>query len=462
MPKLYGWVSEVVPESPADLAGLQPGDLVETINGNPIHDLVDYQFYASEEELLLGVTRNERAIEVLVAKGVDEELGLRFGEKPAPFIRICANKCVFCFIKGLPERHQPQRGLPLGMRETLYIKDDDYRYSFMFGNFITLSNLKEQDWKRLEEQRLSPLYVSVHTTNPELRRKMVDGPRSGEIVPQLQRLGALGITCHTQLVLCPGINDGDELERSITDLAALRPTAASISVVPVGLTKYNNLLKVGDLPAMRTFTRPEALRVVRLVQRRQERFAAEPGADRLPFVYLSDEWYFTTGRPFPPAHHYGGFAQLENGVGMTRKLLDEWQSARQSLPPVVEPPRRLAIMTGVMAEPVMARVGRDLRRIGGLDVRIVPVTNRFFGGEVTVAGLLCGQDILDEALRACGEFTEDDLIILPRVMLDSQGTCFLDDMSAEDFQKALPARALFVRSVHELLEAIQQGTSLPV
>ena len=143
MPKLYGWVSEVVPESPADLAGLQPGDLVETINGNPIHDLVDYQFYASEEELLLGVTRNERDIEVLVAKGADEELGLRFGEKPAPFIRICANKCVFCFIKGLPERHQPQRGLPLGMRETLYIKDDDYRYSFLFGNFITLSNLKE-------------------------------------------------------------------------------------------------------------------------------------------------------------------------------------------------------------------------------------------------------------------------------------------------------------------------------
>src|SRR5215469_1492765 len=326
MPKLYGWVREVVPESPADFAGMQSGDLVETINGNPVHDLVDYEFYASEEELQLGVQRNGRQIEVVVAKDADEELGLRFGEEPAPFIRICANKCVFCFIKGLPERHQPQRGLPLGMRETLYIKDDDYRYSFLFGNFITLSNLKEQDWKRLEEQRLSPLYVSVHTTNPELRRKMVDGPRSGEIVPQLQRLGALGITSHTQLVLCPGINDSDELERSITELAALRPTVASISVVPVGLTKYNNLLKVGDLPAMRTFTGPEALRVVDLVQRRQERFAAEPGADRMPFVYLSDEWYFTTGCPFPPAHHYGDFAQLENGVGMTRKLLDEWQS----------------------------------------------------------------------------------------------------------------------------------------
>ena len=160
----------------------------------------------------------------------------------------------------------------------------------------------------------------------------MDGPRSGEIVPQLQRLGSLGITCHTQLVLCPGINDGDELERSIADLAALRPTVASISVVPVGLTKYNNLLKVGDLPAMRTFTRPEALEVVERVERWQKRFAAEPGAHRLPFVYLSDEWYFIAGRQFPPAHHYGDFAQLENGVGMTRKLLDEWKDARRSLP----------------------------------------------------------------------------------------------------------------------------------
>ena len=182
-------------------------------------------------------------------------MGILFGEEPAPFIRICANKCVFCFIKGLPERQTPQRGLPLGMRDSLYIKDDDYRYSFLFGNFITLSNLKEQDWRRLEEQRLSPLYVSVHTTNPELRRKMVDGPRSGEIVEQIQRLGAMGIQCHTQLVLCPEINDGDELDRSIADLAALRPTVQSISVVPVGLTKYNNMLKVGALPPMRPYTR---------------------------------------------------------------------------------------------------------------------------------------------------------------------------------------------------------------
>jgi len=278
MTKLYGWVREVVPESAADLAGIQSGDLLKTINGKPVRDLVDYQFYASEEELLLGVERNGRAVEVLVAKSPDEEMGIRFGEEPAPYIRICANKCVFCFVKGLPERRTPQRGLPLGMRETLYIKDDDYRYSFLFGNFITLTNLKDQDWRRLEEQRLSPLYVSVHTTNPDLRRKMVDGPRSGEIIAQIQRLGELGISCHTQLVLCPGINDGDELERSIRELAALRPIVASISVVPVGLTKYNNLLKVGELPPMRPFERDEALDV--LATSRRGRCASPPSRAR--------------------------------------------------------------------------------------------------------------------------------------------------------------------------------------
>ncbi len=450
MPKLYGWVREVVPESPADFAGIQSGDLVETINGNPVHDLVDYEFYASEEELLLGVLRNGRQIEVVVAKDADEELGLRFGEEPAPFIRICANKCVFCFIKGLPERQAPQRGLPLGMRETLYIKDDDYRYSFLFGNFITLSNLKERDWARLEEQRLSPLYVSVHTTNPELRRKMVDGPRSGEITSQLERLISLGIACHTQIVLCPGINDGDELDRSIADLARLRPGVSSISVVPVGLTKYNNMLKTGDLPPMRSYTQLEALEVVERVEEWQKRFAGGPVAPGLPFVYLSDEWYYTTKRPFPGARHYGDFAQLENGVGMTRKLQDDWRRVRSTLPRRLESPRRLALITGVMAEPVIDRLGRDLGRVGGLDLRVVPVANRFFGSQVTVAGLLCGQDVLDETLRCCGEFTADDLIALPRVMLDNAGKRFLDDMTVEEFQEAVPAKAVFVKSVKEL------------
>ena len=455
MPKLYGWVREVVPESPADLAGIQPGDLLRTINDNPVRDLVDYEFYAADEELTLGIERNGRARMVLVAKAPDEEMGIRFGEEPAPFIRICANKCVFCFVKGLPERHQPQRGLPLGMRETLYVKDDDYRYSFLFGNFVTLTNLKEADWRRLEEQRLSPLYVSVHTTNPELRRKMVDGPRSGEILDQIRRLGDLGITCHTQLVLCPGINDGDELERSIADLAALRPIVQSISAVPVGLTKYNNMLKVAELPAMRSYRLEEARDVMARVERWQRQFASEPDARGMPFVYLSDEWYYVTKRRFPPARHYGSYAQIENGVGMTRKLLDDWRAARKTLPDALPAPRRLGIITSMMARPVMERIARDLRRVADIEVRVVPIENRFFGPIVTVAGLLCGQDALEQVRQQCGDFTSDDLLLAPRVMLDNAGTRFLDDVTLEDFRAQVPAPVTFARTADEIAAAVR-------
>src|SRR5690242_5882900 len=399
MPKMYGWVREVVPESPADRAGLQPGDLVRTINGHLIRDLVDYRFYVADEELVIGFERQQEQHEVRITKTSDENLGVLFGEEPAPFIRQCANKCVFCFIKGLPERFAPQPGLVHGMRSSLYIKDDDYRYSFLFGNFITLTNLKEHDWQRLDEQKLTPLYVSVHTTDPDLRRKMVDGPRAGDIIEHIQRLGSMHITCHTQLVLCPGINDGDELDRSIADLAALRPIVESISVVPVGLTKYNNMLKVGDLPPMRPYTLNESRAVIARVAPWQERYSTEPGAHGIPFVYLSDEWYYVTNHPFPPARHYGSYAQIENGVGMTRKLLDDWRAAKHSIATSdtqpVDQPRRIAIVTSKMAEPIMRRLVHDIHQSTGLAVRLLPVENTFFGPLVTVAGLLCGQDILD-------------------------------------------------------------------
>ncbi|HLJ80752.1 MAG TPA: DUF512 domain-containing protein, partial [Ktedonobacterales bacterium] len=348
----------------------------------------------------------------------------------------------------------------LGMRDSLYIKDDDYRYSFLFGNFITLTNLKEQDWKRLEEQRLSPLYVSVHTTNPELRRKMVDGPRSGEILDQTRRLGDLGIECHTQLVLCPGINDGDELERSIADLAELRPIVQSISAVPVGLTKYNNMLKVGALPSMRPFRLDEARDVMARVARWQARFAAAPGARGMPFVYLSDEWYYITNQPFPPARHYGAYAQIENGVGMTRKLLDDWKAAKRTLSASAcalqyGQTGRLALVTSTMAAPVIERIAADIRRATGLEVRVLPVINRFFGPLVTVAGLLCGQDVLDELALRCGDFTRDDLILLPRVLLDNAGARFLDDVTVEEFQARAPGRVVFAKTADELAAAVR-------
>jgi putative radical SAM enzyme (TIGR03279 family) len=451
MPKMYGWVREVVPESPADRAGLQPGDLIRTINGHLIRDLVDYRFYVADEELTVGFERQLNAHEVSITKSFDENLGVLFGEEPAPFIRQCANKCVFCFIKGLPERFAPQPGLAHGMRASLYIKDDDYRYSFLFGNFITLTNLKEHDWQRLDEQKLTPLYVSVHTTDPDLRRKMVDGPRAGDIIEHISRLGSMHITCHTQLVLCPPINDGPHLDRSIRDLAALRPIVESISVVPVGLTKYNNMIKTGDLPPLRHYMREEAEAIIERVEAHQRQFEAE-NADGYPFVYLSDEWYYLTGRDFPPAKHYGSYAQIENGVGMTRYLIEQWARTKRKLPVSMPEPRKVTLVTSTMAQPVIEGLAADIRRIEGLEVRVLPIVNQFFGAEVTVAGLLCGQDVL-----AALQQHEDlgDLVLLPRVMLDNEGVRFLDDMTVEEFKSELPVRAEFARNAQETIEAIR-------
>ena len=458
MPKMYGWVREVVPESPADRAGLQPGDLIRTINGHTIRDLVDYRFYVADEELTIGFERQLNQHEIHISKTFDENLGVLFGEEPAPFIRQCANKCVFCFIKGLPERFAPQPGLPHGMRSTLYIKDDDYRYSFLFGNFITLTNLKEHDWQRLDEQKLTPLYVSVHTTDPELRRRMVDGPRAGDIVQHIQRLGSMGITCHTQLVLCPSINDGSQLDRSIQDLAALRPIVESISVVPVGLTKYNNMMKTGDLPPLRHYTRAEAEAVIKRVEAHQHRFETED-PEGSPFVYLSDEWYYLTEREFPTARHYGAYAQIENGVGMTRYLLDQWARGKRKLPANTAVPRRVTLVTSMMARPVIEQFAEDMRKVEGLEVQVLPVVNTFFGAEVTVAGLLCGQDVL-AALEGNGNL--GDLVLLPRVMLDNAGERFLDDMTVEEFMQRLPSRAEFVRNAQETIEAIRSLANIEI
>lgn len=451
MPKLYGWVREVVPESPADRAGIQPGDLIRTINGHLIRDLVDYRFYVADEELTVGFERQETAHEVQITKTYDENLGVLFGEEPAPFIRQCANKCVFCFIKGLPERFTPVSGLEHGMRSSLYIKDDDYRYSFLFGNFITLTNLKELDWQRLDEQKLTPLYVSVHATDPDLRRKMVDGPRAGDILDHIKRLGDIGITCHTQLVLCPTINDGEHLDRSIRDLTELRPLVESISVVPVGLTKYNNMIKMGELPPLRHFTRDEANALIEQVEVYQRRFEAE-NPDGYPFVYLSDEWYYLTGRDFPPARHYGTYAQIENGVGMTRYLIEQWRAGQRRLPRKMSGPRKVTLVTSAMARPVIEGFAADLRKIPNLEVQVLPVINRFFGPEVTVAGLLCGQDVLS-TLNEQDDL--GDLVLLPRVMLDNEGKRFLDDITVEEFQASLPARSEFVRNAPETVHAIR-------
>jgi NifB/MoaA-like Fe-S oxidoreductase len=302
---------------------------------------------------------------------------------------------------------------------------------------------------------------------------MVDGPRSGEIIEQIERLGRMGIACHTQLVLCPGANDGEELERSIRELAALRPVVESISAVPVGLTKYNNMISVEKLPPLRPYSRTEALEVMTRVEGWQRQFAAEPGAQGLPFVYLSDEWYYTTKRPFPPARHYGSYAQIENGVGMTRKLLDEWRREKVILAQQGQRDearddgahtpctRRAAIITSLMAAPVMRRIAREITSATGLEVRVVPVVNQLFGSIVTVAGLLGGQDTLDAIARELADFGPDDLALLPRVMLDNAGVRFLDDVTLAEFTPQVTPRVVFAKTAGELRAAISSLLATP-
>lgn len=287
---------------------------------------------------------------------------------------------------------------------------------------------------------------------------MVDGPRAGDIIEHIQRLGDIGITCHTQLVLCPSINDGPQLARSIQELAKLRPIVESISVVPVGLTKYNNMLKTGDLPPLRHYTRTEAEAVIEQVEAYQHRFEIED-PEGSPFVYLSDEWYYLTGHEFPPAKHYGSYAQIENGVGMTRYLLDQWARSKRKLPANMAQPRRVILVTSTMAQPVIEQFAEDMRKVEGLEVQVLPVVNSFFGAEVTVAGLLCGQDVL-AALEENGNM--GDLVLLPRVMLDNAGERFLDDTTVEEFKQRLPARAEFVRNAQETIEAIRSLANIEI
>jgi putative radical SAM enzyme (TIGR03279 family) len=268
-------------------------------------------------------------------------------------------------------------------------------------------------------------------------------------------------------VLCPTINDGEHLERSIRELRELRPIVESISVVPLGLTKYNNMMKTGDLPPMRPYTRAEAEVIIEQVEAYQRRFEAEdPDGD--PFVYLSDEWYFLSGREFPPGRHYGSYAQIENGVGMTRYLIDQWARAKRRLPAAMPEPRRVTLVTSVMARPVIEEMARDIREIERIEVEVLPVVNQFFGAEVTVAGLLCGQDVL-AALGAQNDL--GDLVLLPRVMLDNEGVRFLDDMTVDEFKARLPVRTEFVRNAQETIEAMRSlagpalsplGSSRPV
>jgi putative radical SAM enzyme (TIGR03279 family) len=444
--KSQGIIDGVEPGSPAERAGIRKGDKLLSINGTPVRDVVGYRFHQVNSRLTVEVAREgEGAPLVLhVRKPEQQDLGLDFLDPTFDGIKRCNNHCPFCFV----DQNAP------GLRRTLDIKDDDFRYSFLYGGFITLTNLKESDWERINEERLSPLYVSVHATELDVRREILGNPRAPEILPQLRRLGEMGIHTHTQLVLCPGINDGEYLDRSIEDLAALYPHVQSVGVVPVGLTRFrrNNRYQI-KLP-IRPYTAEESGPVVRQVEAWQARWREEFGEG---FAYLSDEWYILAGKPIPRARDYDGYPQIENGVGLVRQLLDESRRTSRVLPARIDKPTRVAVVCGEMPRATLEKALEPLRSVENLDVRLVVVPNDALGGNVACSGLLFGKDVAPAlAQHAFGGEELVDLVFLPRRMFDFTGTRTLDEWTVERFQEELGVPTIPAEWTHDIWRSIER------
>jgi putative radical SAM enzyme (TIGR03279 family) len=440
-----GVIASVEPGSIAEEVGLRAGDEVMAINGHPLRDVIDYRFYGAEESLEILVRQDGAEAIYEIERDYDDDLGIEFTAPTFDGLRTCDNHCPFCYLKGMPP----------GLRPSLYVPDDDYRLSFLFGNFVTLTNLDESDWDRLAEQRLGPLYVSVHSTDLSLRRRLLGNSSAPDVLAQLQRLAELGIQVHAQIVLVPGWNDGEHLSRSVADLAALHPAVQSIAVVPVGLTRYQR-------GRLRLYIPNEAREVLAQIAPWQADFRRRYG---ITLVYPADEWYLLAGRPVPAAGDYDGFPQIENGVGLVRHFLDEWRDAmRTDLRGFVVSAARLSspksqpnglrdlggptVVCGTLIAPLMRQVMGKLAALTGATVEVQPVVNEFFGETVTVSGLLTGQDVIG-ALRGR---SLGDLVLLPRVMFDAAGERTLDGLRLSDIQAALGMPVAMAGTAAELLD----------
>ncbi len=432
MYRACGRVRTVLPDSVAGRAGLQPGDCLFAINGEELRDVIDVRFYAAEEELELAFLRNGETHTVRATRAYDESLGLEFEELLFDGIRTCRDRCEFCFVAQMPK----------GLRRSLYVRDDDYRLSFLNGSFVTLTNLTEEDWQRIERQHLSPLYISVHATRPGVRSQVLGMANIPDIRLQIERLASMGIEMHCQVVLMPGVNDGAVLEQTIAELASFYPSVASLSLVPVGLTRFHR----GRLKA---YAAEEATALLEQADAWRGKFAKAQG---VRFVHPSDEFYLLAGREVPPASEYDGFPQVENGVGLVRLFLEDWRKVKVALHArgCACDWERMTWVTGTLFAPLLARVAGELQGPLDITIDIAPVANRFFGETVTVAGLLTAQGVVDALQgREVGE-----VVCLPKAMLDSEGRRTLDDRSPEWMEAQVGAPLVFVKQVGDILGGV--------
>ena len=422
-------IKEIVPGSIAQELELEPGDVLLAINGQEVEDVFDYHYDTNEEYLTVLVRKADgEEWELEIEKEYEEDLGIVFDSSLMDEYRSCRNKCIFCFIDQMPK----------GMRDTLYFKDDDSRLSFLQGNYVTLTNMSDHDIDRIIRYHLEPINISFHAMDPQLRCKMLNNRFAGDIFPKVKRLAEAGIEMNGQIVLCKGINDGAQLERSIRDLTEYLPYLKSVSVVPVGLTKFRD-----GLYPLEPFEPEDAGAVIDCIETWQKRVYREHG---MHFIHASDEWYILAGREFPEEERYDGYLQLENGVGMMRLLAQEVAQALQDEaenPVCSRAAREISLATGRLAAPYLEKLYRQIRE-GHPEVllHIYEITNDFFGPRITVSGLLTGTDLVKQLKgRALGSE-----LLLPVSMLRSGERVFLDDMTVEELEKALQIRVRIVKS----------------
>ena len=432
---MKGLISAVRRNTIAEELGIKPGEKLIAVNGTTPTDIIELSYLVAEEKIDLSIESQDGELRhVIVEKQPDEDLGIEFDSAVFDGVRYCHNKCVFCFVDQM---------IP-GMRNTLYDRDDDFRLSFLYGNFLTLTNMKECDYERIIKTHMSPLYVSIHATDSDVRRNMMKNKNAGNILDDLQRLIDNGITIHTQVVLCPGFNDGEILEKTFKDLVALAPMVETMAVVPVGLTKNRE-----GLPEVRLFTSIECQNIILQVEKWQNECREKFGKS---FIYLGDEFYINAGINLPAAERYDGFPQIENGIGLSRNFLDEWENS-SAAPAGCDRIENALVPVGESAYKLLKPLFDDYNNKYKTGHTLVAVTNHFFGKTINVTGLLTASDILS----AVSGFADFNRIILPQVVLNKD-LLFLDDISLADFKKLYKGKVECAQNAKELKQLLaKQG-----
>lgn len=415
--KYNALVHKVERGSIAARAGIKPKDRIISINSHILSDLIDYNYCVGDSNIKVLVERgHNELIEFDIEKDYDEDLGVAFESPVFDSITRCANSCMFCFMDQMPE----------GLRKSLYLKDEDYRLSFLYGNFITMTRMNEEDFERIKSLYLSPLYISVHTTNTKLRKQILKSHKAENILKQLEELTSSGISIHTQIVLMPDINDGDELVKTIEDLSYFYPQLESIGIVPVGLTQYRE-----GLANLREFSEKEARAVIAMIKPYQKKFRRRFDKN---LIYLADEFYYKAGEPLPEGSEYDDYPQYENGIGIARYFYDEYHSNLSKIPSKIKYPKKFTMVTGELGAMALSNIVHDLNsRIAGLEIKLEAVENAFFGGGVNVTGLLTGRDIIAHFMKRPKDIAEN--IVIPSVMLN--GDVFLDDLTIDYLRNEL-------------------------